>query len=509
MQPLLTKKQAKQADLHAINELKIPEIVLMEHAAIAIVDRLAARFRPNLGATQGIVLAGTGNNGGDALAAARLLLERGVSKISVVLLGKEANLSKSAALHRNILLGLGVPLQTKLSSQALSRADWVIDGLFGTGLSRPVEGAALLAIESLNQVAGKKWIVAVDIPSGLDADTGQPLGAAVRASETVTLGFMKRGLVTGLAADHVGRLSLATIQIPREIPTLKFNTFLYGAEDAVLPERRPAGHKGDYGHVCVVAGPKNKQGAAGLSAIGSLRSGAGLTTVMGDPACLTTLRPRLPLEVMTSEWKETLFSSMGGKVLVVGPGLEVDGRGAKKLKAALESDCALVLDADALTLLAGDETNFRPLLKKRKNTATILTPHPKEASRLLPSSVEEIEKDRFAACASLADRWHATVVLKGKGTLIGVTGSPIVVVTVGNSGLSKGGTGDVLSGILAGLLAQGMKPTDAAALGVYLHGRACELFAESAGTERSVLASEVASFIPDVFREIESCKARK
>jgi hydroxyethylthiazole kinase-like uncharacterized protein yjeF len=506
MQPLLSALQMRQADRFTIDRLGIPEIVLMEHAALAVVKTLVSRFG-SLEDTSGLVIAGVGNNGGDALAAARLLHHHHCRQLVIVVVGDEANFSASCRVQMSIVRQLGLNVQKELTTDLVENTDWIVDGLFGTGLTRPVEGHYREAIERVNQATAQKphWTVAIDIPSGLSADTGRPLGVALKASATVTLGFVKRGLVTGVAADYVGALHLDPIQIPRQIPGMGPDTFLFDAPDAraVLPRRHAAGHKGTYGHAYVWAGNPEKQGATAMSALAALKAGAGLVTVVGEAPNVDSIRPRLVPEIMSRTMGEDSFSQF--PVLAIGPGMGIGNTQWATLVRALQEAPTLVLDADALNLLAEHAPESTELMKRRVGVS-ILTPHPKEAARLLNGSVDEVENDRFTAVHKLAERWNAWVLLKGKGTLIASAQGATFVVTTGNSALSKGGSGDLLTGIITSLLAQGSGPAHAACLGAYLHGRAAELASQKFGTERSVLASELAEFLPRAIHEVETCR---
>lgn len=480
MFPLFTSEQMREADRFTIESLGIPEIILMEHAALAAADAVCERFGRSLAESSGLVLAGPGNNGGDAVAAARILRHRG-AEVKVLKLGEA--------------LGEG----------ELGRFDWIIDGIFGTGLSRAVEGDARKLIQKINTVSDRKWVVAIDVPSGLNADTGLPMGIAVKASETVTLGFFKRGLVTGEAADYTGALRLATIQIPREIRGIHPTSFLYTGEDArALPERKPTSHKGNFGHVFVWAGEAGKQGAACIAAKGALRAGAGLVTLFGKSGDVEGIRSRLIPEIMTQGWDDQIFTKLPkNAVVLLGPGMGAEADAWRVLELALKSDYPLVLDADALNLLGLHKEKF-----KKRSQVTILTPHPKEASRLLGKEVSEIQADRYRAHRELAETFGAHVILKGKGTIVGGAGEPQIVVTAGDTGLSKGGTGDLLCGIVGSILAQGLPPAAALPLASYLHGRASELVTQSFGHERSTLASDIAEILPVVFNELE-CRPSK
>lgn len=507
MQPLVTSAQMQEIDRRTISELGMPELLLMEHAALGVVRALQKRFGGILQNTRGIILAGTGNNGGDALAVARILDSLGVKKIFVGILGSSKKLSTSTKIQSEILGKLGVPVfwPKKTDSELFESCDWIVDGIFGTGLKKEIQDPHLQWIRKTNQFAGKKWIVSIDIPSGLDSDTGQPKNESIRASETVTLGFIKKGLVTGAAADYVGHLVLEPIQIPRFIP-FPVDSFLYGSEDAVkLPQRRPTSHKGSFGHVYVWASENDKQGAGILTCLGALRSGAGLVTMLGDSDRLNALRGRLPVEIMTEKIQEKIFSQNMG-VLVLGPGMGTSeaGQAFSYLEKAVHAGWKCVLDADALNAIASDPSLFSKLAKKMKPDQVVITPHPKEAARLLKVDVEEIEKDRFKQAKKLTEKYSCTVVLKGKGSLVQIPNGPCIAVCSGDTGLSKGGTGDLLSGILGSFLAQGLSTELGVPLGVYVHGKVSERVTQIFGTTRSTLASDLSLQIKEVLRELES-----
>jgi hydroxyethylthiazole kinase-like uncharacterized protein yjeF len=504
MQPLLTAEQMRAADRESVESFELPELVLMEHAALALLAALEKRFGPLLPKSRGVILAGTGNNGGDVLALARLLLERRCQNIFVVLIGNPKPLSASAQKQLALLAHLGVAWGKELSDELLGACDWIADGILGTGLSRDLDTEFQQRIEQVNAFAGRKYILSADIPSGLSADTGHPLPVAIKASATVTFGFCKRGLVTGEAVNYVGALSLASVQIPATVSSDGWNSFLYSEEDASrLPVRRKDSHKGDFGRVAIVAGPPNREGAAALSALGALKTGAGLVTVHADAITLASLRPRLAPEVMTEELGDALFKNTHRTTIVVGPGLGTDGEGWNTLKRCLERRDALVIDADGLTLLSAHSPAAKKLLAARADLPTVLTPHPKEAAALLDTTIEQVQRDRYASTRLLADQWHCSVVLKGAGSLCTSPAAPIFAVRAGDSGLSKGGTGDVLSGVVASFLAQGLSVAQAVPLAVFVHGRASELLTARYGHSRSSLAGEVASAVADVLGNLE------
>lgn len=502
MQPILSREQIREAERFTIQHLNIPATILMEHAALAVVGRLKARFGKLLPKTSGLILAGTGNNGGDALATARILILKGYRTITVVQL-ENNKLSTEAAHQRKILQKLGISIQSKLDP--LAGFDWIVDGLFGTGLTRPISGKCAATLDLIN-AKRHTWIVSIDIPSGLCADTGGVLGVCVRASETITLGFMKKGLLTNQAANYVGRLSAAPLQIPRQIPALKPSAFLVESADIQLPKRFPSSHKGDYGHVYVWAGVKEKQGASLLATLSALKAGCGLVTLVGWEQDIEAIRPRLPPEVMSLAVEKSFFSKTESGVLVLGPGMGLGESKWAVLSSALLGTFALVLDGDALTLISENTQEATALLSARKEI-TSLTPHPKEASRLLNTSVEKIQADRYKSVKEIASRFNGLCLLKGKGTLVCDQKGRVVVITQGTPALAKAGSGDILSGIIGSLLAQKMDPFDAITSAAYLHGRASEILSQKRGESYSPLASEIADTLPEVLKEIARTKS--
>lgn len=468
MEVLLKAEEMKACDEYTIKKIGIPSEELMQRAALKVFERLKAKFGETFSKTSGGILAGRGNNGGDARIVARLAREAG-AKVTE-------------------------------DREAFPKCDWIVDGLFGTGLDREVTGEDRKAIETVNKLSGQTYILSIDTPSGLSSDTGRALPVSIQASETVSLGFLKRGQVTGEAANFTGRLFLENIGL-KQPPEQKIETFLYTKEDAKrFPKRPLASHKGKFGHVYIWAGEEATEGATVLSALAALRSGAGLVTVVGEES----LRQRLPAECMVQRYSEKLLETQKGSIFVLGPGMGVNDKTSSVLKAFLKSENRLILDADALTLISQNEKEFLPLFNERKGKGivTLFTPHPKEASRLLSLSVERVEADRYAAVEALEKKWSGPwVALKGHGTLI--RGNAVTyVVNRGDSGLAKGGTGDFLTGILAGIWAQVTEEKVAFPFGVYAHGRASELATIKFGTSRSTLASDLALLLPDVFKEL-------
>ncbi|MCB0405593.1 MAG: NAD(P)H-hydrate dehydratase [Bdellovibrionales bacterium] len=502
MKALLTAAQSRAADRYTIDSLHQPSRKLMEAAAEAVYQSLRAQTPDPK--TPGAIVAGPGNNGGDAFALARILKREGYSQFHLYLIGG-ASMSPDAAEQRSLWEKDGGEVRElpAFERAVFEGVRWIVDGLLGTGLSRPVEGEWASWIDGINALH-VPHVFAIDIPSGLNADTGAVMGRAIRATHTVTFGSLKRGLVTGDAGDCVGKLSCRSIGIVPGMPGEKLDCFLFGKSDAeqALPMRSASGHKGSYGHVYLWVGTEATEGAAGLAAIAAYRAGSGLVSLVADHS-LASLRSRLPVELMAKEIGSDFFSALQrSDTLVIGPGLGTAKGTWKKIQEAMQSPARLVLDADALNVIAANAPEACELLSSRK-ISTVCTPHPKEAARLLGLDVAAVNRDRYQAVRALADRYHALFVLKGWGTLLSRPQGPTWVVQRGNSALSKGGTGDLLSGILGALVGQGEDTLSLSALAVYAHGRSAELWSEEKGTERSALASEFANKLTAVWAELE------
>jgi NAD(P)H-hydrate epimerase len=469
------------------------ELVLMEHAALSLVRALENRFGDLLSQVQGMVLAGPGNNGGDVLAAARILFLNDIHRFKIAFLPSKKP-SPSCENQVQVLKKLGVDISSYLEESELEKCSWVLDGLVGTGLSKPVEGDLLKWIELVNKNK-TKWVVAADIPSGLCADTGMPLPHAIRASQTVSFGFIKKGMVTGQGPLYCGKILLDTVQIPRECLSSPTH-FLIEKKDILLPFRNATSHKGNFGHVWVVAG--EKRGASILSALGALRVGAGLSTVIAPLSELGNFDKGIIPEIMLAA--EESFSQTQG-ILIVGPGLGEDSRAKQRVEKAVDFSGTLIVDADAINLISKGDSLINKI-KNRKPGSTVLTPHPKEAARLCGKTVEEVEKDRYSAIKEIVERTACTVILKGKGTLISSPENKIYISLSGDSGLSKGGTGDLLAGIVAGLVAQGEAALSACYKGAFIHGLSSERITQRVGHTYSTLASEIANELPLVIAEL-------
>ncbi|MCB1679400.1 MAG: NAD(P)H-hydrate dehydratase [Halioglobus sp.] len=481
---LYTAQQTRALDHCAIHQQGIPGITLMSRAARAAFDSLLELW-PQPGPLQ--VLCGTGNNGGDGFLIADLAHKRGIA-VTVLQLGDAQKIGGDALRARQQALANGVEFRA-FEGAALRTDGVIVDAMLGTGLGGEVRGVYREAIEAVNAatVAGAA-VLAVDIPSGLCADTGRVLGAAVRADLTVTFIGMKRGLFTLDAADHTGAIQFNDLgvgpevyaQVAGDCQRLELESLLQR-----LPARPASAHKGLYGSVLVVGGDYGMAGAAALAAEAALRCGAGLVRAATRAEHVAALVARTP-EVMAhgvSSGPELAPLIESSEVLVVGPGLGQSPWSEQMLQAAAASGKPLVLDADGLNMLAAG----RAIAAQRRDN-WVLTPHPGEAGRLLHTASAEVQAERFAAARALWQRYGGAVVLKGSGSLIAGDGQ-LLLSDYGNPGMASGGMGDVLSGVIGALLAQHVPLPEAAALGVCLHGAAADAAAQQG--QRGLAATDL------------------
>lgn len=467
----------RELERAVIETLRIPGYELMRRAGSAAFDLLRRRW-PD--ARRIAVLCGTGNNGGDGYVVAKLAREAG-SEVAVFALGSPREGSEAAQACADWRAGGG---EVSPIDAARSQADVYVDALFGIGFARAPDGVARDGIERLN--AMKACVLALDVPSGLDADSGFAPGAVVRADATITFIADKRGLHTGSAANYVGDVVLDSLGLPRDVyANAPGDASLLDAGDLAewLPPRARDGHKGRYGHVLAIGGDRGMGGAIRLAGEAALRVGAGLVSVATQPehiAALNTARPELMAHAV-SGIQELQALLARASVIALGPGLGQRAWGHALWHTAITAGKPLVLDADGLNLLARD-TLALP-------AQTILTPHPGEAARLLGIDTETIARDRFAAARALAQKHDAVVVLKGAGTLIANPHGEVAVCPWGNPGMASGGMGDVLTGVIAGVLAQGLDAWRAACAGVALHARAGDAAARDG--EAGLIASDL------------------
>jgi hydroxyethylthiazole kinase-like uncharacterized protein yjeF len=502
---LYLASQVQQLDRLAIDKFGIAGIELMKRAGASCFDAIQQHWPE---ARRLLVFAGGGNNGGDAYIVAGLAREQGMA-VHLLSLSDPENLKGDAREAWQWALEKKVDITAfqdyTHNSESSTNNTVIVDGIFGTGLDRAVEGIYAQAIEHINNSSCP--VLAIDIPSGLNANTGMPMGRAVVADCTVSFIGMKRGMLTGVAGNHVGRLWFADLDIPQEV---------YSDDDAPqadairidihsaakhLGGRMPASHKGDFGHVLVIGGDHGFGGAILLAAEASLRTGAGLVSVITRSAHRAGILARRPeLMVLGTEDEGADLEALVNKatVIVVGPGLGTGEWSRTQLQRALGAQLSrgvpLIVDADGLTLIAERSTDKTQI--KRDNW--ILTPHPGEAARLLQCDTAEVSKDRYAAVRSLQQRWGGNCLLKGHGSLIATAGEAgekesLFLCSEGNPGMASGGMGDVLTGVIAGLVAQGFSLGRALRGGVCIHGEAADLAAESG--QRGTIATDLLPFI--------------
>lgn len=501
MRYAVTAEQMRAFDAATIGELGLPGAVLMETAGRAVVDVVSDLVAPGGSVA---VCCGAGNNGGDGYVIARVLREHGVDA-TVYLAGPRDRVSSDAALHLGAYERCGGVCRTADTAgavaglaSAIERADVVVDALFGTGLGRPLEGHYADLVEIINRSAGLR--VAVDVPSGLHSDTGAVLGTAVRADATVTMAFAKVGLVTGRGAAFAGRLHVAEIGIPQALARdAGVDVRVVERTDAALhlPSPSVADYKTRRGVVLVVAGSPGKQGAGRLAALAALRAGAGLVTLAGADVDVGAPDPLMTTTVETAD--QLVAAATGKDVVAIGPGMATGPGGAALVERALELDVPLVIDADGLNHLAALST---PTLAG--GAPRVLTPHPGEAARLLQTTSRDVEADRVAAVRELARRTGAVVLLKGAGTLVcDGPGGAVTVNPTGGPALATAGSGDVLTGVIAGLLGQGVPAAEAAWVGAYLHGLAGDDCAARLGTAGTI-ASDVVDALPAAWTSLSA-----
>jgi NAD(P)H-hydrate epimerase len=482
-QQLYRGEQVRELDRAAIQQFGISGTVLMERAGAAAFTRLQHQW-PNVRRIG--VICGVGNNGGDGFVVARLAREANI-EVRVYQVGDADRLQGDALAASQRLFSSDVNVEP-FADKDLRECDVLVDGILGTGLSGEVRGEAGYAIERINR-AGVP-VLSLDIPSGLNADTGALCGAAVKADCTVTFVGVKQGLLTGKGPEYCGQLYFDDLRIPSEAyqgiqPSAQ--RLSYPALASRLRPRPRDAHKGDCGHVLVVGGEAGFTGAARMAGEAALRMGAGLVSIATREAHAAVLSGSRPELMCHGVEDEATFHRLAERatVIAIGPGLGQGEWSAQQLHYAMDTGLPLVLDADALNLLSQE-------VRKRDNW--ILTPHPAEAARLLGKSTQEVNRDRFAALREVVETYGGVALLKGAGTLVMDGDSEIGVCDAGNPGMASGGMGDVLTGVISGLLAQGLGLDEAASLGVCLHAAAGDEASRTAG-ERGLIASDLMPWI--------------
>ncbi len=474
MMKVATAAEMKQIDRLAQEDYLIPGAVLMERAALALLRIIQEHF--NLAGQKIYIFCGKGNNGGDGLALARLLIES-AAEVRVVLAFEPSQFSGLASQNLSSAAKFGLPIVNwqEISAQELQQADLIVDALLGTGAIGSPGGCLASIITMIN--GSKKPIVAVDIPSGVNANNGQVGEIAIKATITVSFGLPKPGLLVYPGAEACGELVIDPIGFPAlllESESLKMNCLTIPEVGGLLPERIPTAHKGSCGHVLIIGGAMGMTGAVALCSLGALRAGAGLVT-----AGIQNFNafPEKPAEVMATSWDRILALLDKAAAVIFGPGASAGEQSLNLFKELLtKCKAPLVIDADGLNLLATESVNLREF-----SFPFILTPHPGEMSRMSGLSTAEIQGNRIEIARRFAKEWGGTLVLKGARSIIADNGGNIFINPTGNPGMATAGMGDALAGIIGGLLAQGMGTTEAAACGTYLHGLAGDLAKDKYG----------------------------
>ena len=508
---VVTAKEMRQIDQQTIQGIGIPSIVLMENAGNAVVTAIRKHFSE---CRRIVVVVGKGNNGGDGLVVARQLSLAGHS-VQVILVSAPHEFTGDALSNLQVARNLKLPIIHVLSESDLdklehqiSRCDLIVDAIFGTGLRGAVRGFVASVIACVN--ASGCPIVAVDLPSGLQTDSGAINGVCIKAAYTITIGLPKRGLLIYPGADMAGQLEVADIGFPPSvIETLDIQVNWTQLDDSakLIPPRYHHSHKGTYGRVFVTGASTGMTGAAALTSQAAYRVGAGLVTV-GVPKSLNSILEAKLTEVMSLPLSETAegtlaldasaqileFIETTGSILAIGPGLSQNPETVALVQNLIRnSERPTVVDADGLNALA----KSRKLLSSLR-PQTVLTPHPGEMARLIDGTVTDVERDRIGIAQQFAQEHNVTLVLKGAPTVVANGNGDVWINSTGNSGMATGGMGDVLTGVIAGLMAQRSPSHDAAVLGVYLHGLAADIATESIGVH-GLMAQDVLDSLPTAF----------
>lgn len=514
MDYVVTPNEAGNMDRRAITKYKIPGMVLMENAAIRAFDIICKNYE--LSSNRRVaVIAGGGNNGGDGLAIARHLYLKGVN-VKVFILAKHDKIRGDAKVNLDIIEELKLPIQwikddTKPLELYTMKCSLIVDAIFGTGLSKPVEGIFYSVIDIINK--SNVPIVAVDIPSGIDGATGKIMGNAVRANHTITFGYYKRGHLLYPGRRYCGDVYVVPISLPSDSAKMEgVKTFTMDRRGAasMLKSRPPEGHKGTFGRVGIIAGSRGMTGASYLTSMAAQMSGAG-TVTLGIPKSLQSIMAGKLTEVMTfclednglgyitQESLKDIYALIKDKdVLAIGPGISQNNEIQRLLWNIFgKIDISIVLDADGLNNISD---NIEVLTEHRK--PVVITPHPGEMARLTGKSVEYILENPVEVALEFAKRLGVIVLLKGATSVVASPAGKIYLNATGNSGMGTGGSGDVLTGVITSLMAQGYEPFDAVVLGCFVHGMAGDMAKDEKG-EMGMMAGDILRAIPYAFKALQ------
>jgi hydroxyethylthiazole kinase-like uncharacterized protein yjeF len=502
--------QMREMDRQTADQFNMPSILLMENAALRVVEEIQRRYAP-LYRKRISIVCGKGNNGGDGLAVARHLSTRCGADVTIWLAAHSEELKDDAAINYSMARSFGLMI-SPANQMDLSRSELVIDALLGTGLKEPIAGHLASIVESINKCNAP--ILAVDMPSGVNSETGAVDGSAVKADLTITFALPKYGLLDFPGAEYAGEVVVVDIGMPEEVKKAKaIDTYHTTAADVArwLPPRINGrdSNKGKYGHVMAFAGSGGFVGAPVMVAEAAARMGAGLVTLIIPEGIHQATMSRVSPVIMTrslpqSEQGTFIASSVENALklaekaaaVALGPGLG-KGKEAAGFVREFVAQCPvpLIIDADALNLLSQEPDHGAAVVQSR-SAPTILTPHPGEMGRLLGKTTEEVQANRRAAVDRAAACYQCIVLLKGARTLIASPEGQLYINTTSNPGMATGGAGDVLTGLLAALLAQHLEPLQAAAAGVYLHGLAGDIASAQQGTDTGLIATDLISHLP-------------
>ena len=512
---LVTPEEMRSIDKRAIEEFGIPGIVLMENAAIQTARFILERYLKKPGC-RAVILVGSGNNGGDGLAVARHLFLQGMA-VEAILLSDPDKLTGDARTNFSILSRMAIPYSFLSKPEdlpalkgKLQNSDLVVDAIFGTGLSKPIEGLLYRVIETVNECG--RPVVAVDIPSGIHGKDGRIMGIAIKADATVTFGYLKRGHLLYPGRQYSGFVKVVPISLPGDsagaVGVSAF-TLSHGEAARLLRERPLDGHKGTFGRVAVLAGSTGLTGAATLTSLAAIRSGAGLVT-LGIPGSLNEIMENKLTEVMTLpledrgtghlvlESVDPIMEFLQDKdVLALGPGLGKSPEVFEVMRHIFgKINISIVLDADGINHISREIG-----LLDLHAGPTVITPHPGEMARLTGKPIEEVLKQPVETACETAERHNVIVLLKGATSIAAHPDGRLYLNRTGNSGMATGGSGDVLTGLIASLIAQGYDAFDAAVLGCFIHGFAGDLAAEVKGGH-GMIAGDILEYIPSAFKEL-------
>jgi NAD(P)H-hydrate epimerase len=517
MIPIVSNDQMRQLDLKIERQFQIPLVLLMENAGQEVAREVIEYLNK-----QGVVypkiliMCGPGNNGGDGIVCARHLLSKLVGCEIMLLVLKTKPYSKDALINYKAIKKISANdkrikiIENSLDGVKRFKPDIIIDALFGTGFKGEPQGIFKRAIDVVNKI--KAYKIAIDIASGVNGDTGLVCGQAFLANKTVTLGLLKKGLILYPGKTFCNEIKIANLGISYE-RLLIADTFLLEREDIkkIFPTRRPNGHKGTFGQVLVVAGGNGYSGAACLTSAAALAVGAGIVRV-AFPETLRTIIEKKLIEVIKIPLPSTSDESLAitaysgiykfsqqSNVLALGPGITTNQETKALIQRIIKTiSLLMVIDADGINNLTKEFIEDLPVKTKRR---LILTPHPGELERLIGVPASEINNNRIEVARIWAKRLSVILILKGRPTVIGTPNGIVYVNPTGNSGLAKGGSGDVLTGMIAGFLAQGANILNSCFLGVYLHGLAADLGVQKK-TEYALLPTDVIKFLPNAIKEV-------